>query len=159
MHTFEHLLSPGPKVGTRITSGDIIGYVGNTGDSAGSHVHVSVTDKNGQFVDPVSKKPAANTRPIGGGSGIDYTALIKAVIEILATIAENTSKVDKLISILTGMADNTTQTNNTANSNSNESSTLRDKVTKLLGDSSYSSMIKSGDVSNIVDIMSKIATE
>lgn len=158
LHTFEHLLAPGPKAGTRISSGSIIGYVGSTGRSSGNHVHMSVTDKNGQFVDPMTKKPAANTRPIGGDAGIDYTSLIKAVIEVLVTIADNTSKVDKLISILTGMADNTgtqpTVTPITANDTS-----VRDKLAKVLGSSNYSSMLKTDNVSNIVNMMSKIAVD
>ena len=55
-----------PAAGTRINEGDIIGYVGSTGNSDGPHVHVEVEDHATtagfwEFFDP--------NRWVGGGSG------------------------------------------------------------------------------------------
>ena len=38
-------------VGNRVTTGSVIGYVGSTGQSTGSHCHFTVF-KNGRMVDP-----------------------------------------------------------------------------------------------------------
>ena len=43
------------KVGTRIRQGQIIGYVGSTGNSTGNHLHFEIKI-NGRFVDPLSVK-------------------------------------------------------------------------------------------------------
>lgn len=40
------------KVGTKVTKGQIIGYLGNTGTSTGAHLHFTLR-LNGQIVDPI----------------------------------------------------------------------------------------------------------
>lgn len=43
----------GLKVGQRVTRGQVIGYVGNTGRSTGAHLHYAV-GKNGKWVNPLA---------------------------------------------------------------------------------------------------------
>lgn len=52
----------GIKVGTRVTQGQLIGYVGSTGRSTGPHLDFRIW-KNGTAVDPVSLKPPS-AKPI-----------------------------------------------------------------------------------------------
>jgi murein DD-endopeptidase MepM/ murein hydrolase activator NlpD len=59
MNAFAKGLKPGDKV----RQGQIIGYVGSTGNSTGNHVHFEIKI-NGNFVDPLSVKlPRDKTLP------------------------------------------------------------------------------------------------
>lgn len=40
------------KVGTQVMQGEVIGYMGNTGNSYGSHLHFEVRDTNDKKIDP-----------------------------------------------------------------------------------------------------------
>lgn len=51
--TYAHLDSTSMKKGMRVKRGQIIGKMGNTGVSTGSHVHYKVS-KNGRVVNPIS---------------------------------------------------------------------------------------------------------
>ena len=42
------------KVGQRVSRGQVIGYMGNTGYSFGAHLHFEVRNENDQYVDPTS---------------------------------------------------------------------------------------------------------
>jgi murein DD-endopeptidase MepM/ murein hydrolase activator NlpD len=48
-------IADGMKPGTRVKQGQIIGYVGSTGNSTGNHLHFEIK-VNGRFVDPLSVK-------------------------------------------------------------------------------------------------------
>jgi murein DD-endopeptidase MepM/ murein hydrolase activator NlpD len=48
-------IAEGMKPGTRVKQGQIIGYVGSTGNSTGNHLHFEIK-VNGRFVDPLSVK-------------------------------------------------------------------------------------------------------
>jgi murein DD-endopeptidase MepM/ murein hydrolase activator NlpD len=43
--------APGIKEGTQVSQGDLVGFVGNTGRSTGSHLHFEIL-RNGKAVDP-----------------------------------------------------------------------------------------------------------
>lgn len=40
------------KSGDNISSGDMLGRVGSTGQSTGAHLHVDVKDSKGNYIDP-----------------------------------------------------------------------------------------------------------
>jgi murein DD-endopeptidase MepM/ murein hydrolase activator NlpD len=52
-----HLRSFGPGIrsGARVKSGDIVGYVGSSGDSTGPHLDYRIT-RNGSYLNPLSAK-------------------------------------------------------------------------------------------------------
>ena len=50
---YGHVSAFSAKKGDRVSQGDIIAFVGNTGMSTGPHVHLSIY-KNGKLIDPLS---------------------------------------------------------------------------------------------------------
>jgi murein DD-endopeptidase MepM/ murein hydrolase activator NlpD len=67
---YGHLVSyaPGIEPGVRVRQGDVIGYVGTTGRTTGSHVHFELR-ANGKPVDPMSN--AAFKRPMLRSSDLE----------------------------------------------------------------------------------------
>lgn len=57
---YAHLrrIEKGIRVGTRVTKGQTIGYVGSSGAATGPHLHFEMR-KNGRFVDPLKEKAYA----------------------------------------------------------------------------------------------------
>ena len=53
---YAHMSSRAVSEGEMVTQGQVIGYVGTTGNSTGNHLHLEVRE-NGQRVDPESKFP------------------------------------------------------------------------------------------------------
>jgi murein DD-endopeptidase len=51
---FAHLISYAVTVGQSVRKGQLIAYTGNTGNTTGPHLHFSLKDKTGQFVDPLN---------------------------------------------------------------------------------------------------------
>src|SRR5690606_40718545 len=56
-------IADGMKPGATVRQGQVIGYVGSTGNSTGNHLHYEIK-VNGRFVDPLSVKlPRDNSLP------------------------------------------------------------------------------------------------
>ena len=53
-HIYEHLLGYAPQVGSKIMTGQLIGWADNTGYSSGDHLHFEVRDEFGNSIDPLS---------------------------------------------------------------------------------------------------------
>jgi murein DD-endopeptidase MepM/ murein hydrolase activator NlpD len=57
LYCYLHLASVRVARGARVEAGDVIGAVGSTGRSFGSHLHFQVYNRNGDTVDPATLYP------------------------------------------------------------------------------------------------------
>jgi murein DD-endopeptidase MepM/ murein hydrolase activator NlpD len=71
----------GIVVGSRVSQGDIIGYVGSTGLSTGPHLDFRIWT-NGTPIDPL-KVPSTPTEPVNKASFERFTAIRDSVIAVL----------------------------------------------------------------------------
>jgi murein DD-endopeptidase MepM/ murein hydrolase activator NlpD len=60
---YAHQSSFGARVGQEVRSGDVIGYVGSTGNSTGNHLHLEVRPGAGDPVDPYGALVVRGLRP------------------------------------------------------------------------------------------------
>lgn len=127
-HYFAHMKNQSSlKVGAVVKRGDQVGIVGSTGNSTGNHLHYEIRGTNGN-IDPnqyflengLGKNTNVNNAPLlnpmqayrtleerknanskGGPNDEILLNLIKAIIEILTTIAGNTDKLSQIVELLT----------------------------------------------------------
>ena len=149
VHYFGHMENPSAlKPGDTVKPGDKLGNVGNTGNSTGSHLHYEVK-QNGLSVDPnkyLAKKgiggpeetqqntTTTNTTTNTNTSGLDTTQLLRSIIKILSTIAQNTISISDIVTLLRAM-----NPNNKSNDSDQSTAVIQqqyrntqDKLTKIL---------------------------
>ncbi len=60
---YAHQSRLGVSVGQRLAAGDLLGYVGSTGNTTGAHLHLEVHPGGGDPVDPQAWLPTHGLRP------------------------------------------------------------------------------------------------
>lgn len=81
--TYSHMsrFADGMEPGTRVTQGQIIGYIGNSGLSTGPHLHYEVM-VNGRFVDPL-KIRVPRSRELDGRELADFLRQREQIVELM----------------------------------------------------------------------------
>ena len=96
MSGYLHLkgFAKGIKVGSRVSQGDVIGYVGSTGRSTGPHLDFRIW-KNGQAINPLSipQKPA---EPISSANKERFEKVKELIIAELEGDVDDSAKVTDL---------------------------------------------------------------
>lgn len=82
-YVYAHMNNVNVTVGERITYGEALGESGNSGNSTGAHLHFSVQDANGAYIDPSNYKPMLD-RLTGGNFLADGPADSRADLEACA---------------------------------------------------------------------------
>ena len=84
-HLFPHMVSPSPlSNGTQVAPGDVVGYVGSTGNSTGPHVHYEIDD---HAVNPGAMSSGPHINPgkyVGGPLPGDSTLKFRKKVNDLA---------------------------------------------------------------------------
>jgi hypothetical protein len=70
---YGHMNNVSVREGQHVSSGDLIGMSGNTGNSTGPHLHFGMQDSSGQFIDPT--KYADNVSNLSGNYDAGFTML------------------------------------------------------------------------------------
>lgn len=65
---YEHMKSYAVKVGDAVQAGGLLGYVGSTGISTGSHLHLGLM-QDGKYINPLSKTQSSS---IGSASSLQF---------------------------------------------------------------------------------------
>lgn len=79
--SYAHLDSIDVKTGDPVTGGQIVAKSGNTGNSTGPHLHLTVRDAGGNVIDPQSiVGKAAGSNPAQAGSTAEADALVDGAI-------------------------------------------------------------------------------
>ena len=181
-HRFAHMRNQSSYgLGSKIRKNDVIGNVGSTGRSTGSHLHYEVSDEKGISLNPKdyaiggstnkldnvtlsfndsNQKVNANISNMGKGEGISEKTLIRLinlVIQVLTKISNNTSNISVLVDAVKELQGNKTSTVNKYSSDTNKT-----KSQKLLSTLQKGLNSSDTDVTNLEYILStleKLASE
>ena len=74
-------IADGLKPGMRVRQGQIVGYVGSTGNSTGNHLHYEIR-VNGRTVDPLSVK-LPRDKELPAQSAGDFTQAVGQVRQLM----------------------------------------------------------------------------
>lgn len=181
-HRFAHMRNQSSYgLGSKIRKNDVIGNVGSTGRSTGSHLHYEVSDEKGISLNPKdyaiggssnkldnvtlsfndsNQKVNANISNMGKGEGISEKTLIRLinlVIQVLTKISDNTSNISVLVDAVKEL-----QGNKISTANKYSSDTGKTKSQKLLSTLQKGLNSNDTDVTNLEYILStleKLASE
>ncbi|MBD1379228.1 phage tail tape measure protein [Metabacillus arenae] len=96
------------KAGQRISAGQQLGKVGNTGHSTGAHLHLQI-EQNGKAIDPMKYMNSMGQTGTGGGSSSDYAKYLsdasRAEAERLQSLDDAKSTVLGFESEINGITD------------------------------------------------------
>lgn len=76
--------APGIRAGATVRQGQVVGYVGTSGNSTGPHLDFRV-EKNGRFVDPLRFRPNGG-EPLAAGDRALFDRQVRAYREALAAL-------------------------------------------------------------------------
>ena len=179
-HRFAHMKDRSTYgLGSKVRKNSIIGNVGNTGNSTGSHLHYEVSDSKGVSINPKdymgkggstnkldnvtlsfpdsNQKVKANVN-MGKGNGVSEDTLVRLinlVIQLLTKISDNTNDISTLVELIKSIQSGKSNSK-TVNKYSADNS--KSKTQKLLNTLQKGLNSKDDDSTNLEYILSTLET-
>jgi hypothetical protein len=99
---YMHMHKASPlTIGAKVKAGDVIGQIGNTGQSSGAHLHVEFWDTNGKVLDPLPYlKKWANGEPEQKTNADTYKVV--TTLDGYVTAADAKKRVSKVTTVKPG---------------------------------------------------------
>ena len=179
-HRFAHMQDRSSYgLGSKVRKNSIIGNVGNTGNSTGSHLHYEVSDSKGVSINPKdymgkggstnkldkvtlsfpdsNQKVNANV-DMGKGNGVSEDTLVRLinlVIQLLTKISDNTNDISTLVDLIKTIQSGKS---NSKSVNKYSTDTSKTKTQKLLNTLQKGLNSKDTDSTNLEYILSTLET-
>ena len=179
-HRFAHMRDRSSYgLGSKVRKNSIIGNVGNTGNSTGSHLHYEVSDSKGVSINPKdymgkggstnkldnvtlsfpdsNQKVNANVN-MGKGNGVSEDTLVRLinlVIQLLTKISDNTNDISTLVELIKTIQSGKS---NSKTVNKYSTDTSKTKTQKLLNTLQKGLNSKDNDSTNLEYILSTLET-